>query len=59
MGPRTSTTNILIRSVRGHDLYTIKDCPRTEASPRTEKVNPYSVGNDFSRQNLTSVDIRF
>ena len=24
-----------------------------------EGVNPYSAGIDFSRQNLTSVDVRF
>ena len=24
-----------------------------------KKVNPYSAGIDFSRQNLTSVDVRF
>ena len=26
---------------------------------RLERVNPYSAGMDFSRQNLTSVDVRF
>ena len=26
---------------------------------RDANINPYSAGTDFSRQNLTSVDIRF
>ena len=25
----------------------------------TLRINPYSAGIDFSRQNLTSVDVRF
>ena len=24
-----------------------------------DQINPYSAGMDFSRQNLTSVDVRF
>ena len=30
-----------------------------DASMHREKPNPYSAGIDFSRQNLTSVDVRF
>ena len=26
---------------------------------KKKALNPYSAGNNFSRQNLTSVDIRF
>ena len=37
-------------------IFTYKNKPRAE---RVESINPYSAGRDFSRQNLTSVDVRF
>ena len=31
----------------------------TKADPLAVRVNPYSAGIDFRRQNLTSVDVSF
>ena len=31
----------------------------SKVGPDIERVNPYSAGTDFSRQNVTSVDVTF
>ena len=52
-----ATTSITIRSL--YFVTIIKWTKPSKTNIGKKRVNPYSAGIDFSRQNLTSVDVRF
>ena len=51
---RTTASNKRDLAVKG-----LRVLNNQRESGATDKINPYSAGIDFRRQNLTSVDVRF
>ena len=47
------------QQAKGYWLYMHKTTDIILVDVSALRVNPYSAGIDFSRQNLTSVDVRF